>query len=129
MKEARAIIIPVLFALAVMLQGCVTRVGDFTLASTKNLDLQGGLHAVSERTRVEGSDYKFFMAYIPFGTPDLEEAMDNAIEQTRGSVGLTNVTIKYGEYGLLPWLGVLGVHVEGDPVFEIGGKPDAIITP
>ncbi len=129
MNGMRAMIILSLLTLAIMLQGCVNRIGDFTLASTKNIDLQGGLHAVSERARVEGSDYKLFLFYIPFGIPNLEEAMDNAIEQTRGAVGLTNVTVKAGQYGLFPYIAILGLHVEGDPVIEIGGKPEEIITP
>ncbi len=113
MSKTSAVFFACLLALALLLQGCIQRVGDFTALSGKNIDMQGGLHAVSERNRVEGTDWKIF------AVPSLEEAVDNAVEKYGGAVGLTNVTVTTYNFPFYH-----AFSVEGDPVIEIGGKPE-----
>ncbi len=113
MYRTHAIFLTCLFALGLLLQGCIQRMGDFTALSGKNIDMQGGLHAVSERNRVEGTHWKFVVF------PDLEEALDNAVEQYGGAVGLTNVVITLYNFPFYH-----AFYVEGDPVVEIGGSAE-----
>ncbi|WP_349617379.1 hypothetical protein [Azotobacter salinestris] len=79
------------------LQGCVNRVGDFTVASTKNIDIKSEAHRVDTRRRVQGRDVIHIISFIPTGMyPSMKEAMDNAIEKAPGAVALSDVTVKRG---------------------------------
>ncbi|MFT5888326.1 MAG: hypothetical protein ACI9BO_001144 [Zhongshania sp.] len=77
----------------VLLSGCATRMVDFTIISTKNVDLArlGEFHR-SERVerveRVEGVDTRYIIIIIPTGNPSVEEAVDRAIESVPGGVAL-----------------------------------------
>ena len=101
----------------VMMTGCVNRVGDFTIASTKNIDIKKTLHTVDTRHRVTGIDKKHYFLFIPLGIPNLKEAMDNAEEKAPACVGLSDVTVKYGEWWILIY-GQQWFEIEGNPVFE-----------
>lgn len=67
------------------LSGCATRIGDFTIVSTKNYEASGKYKNVG---RKEGKD-----AVIVFGTINLKNAVDRAIEAGNG-VYLTNAVIE-----------------------------------
>ena len=106
---------------AVVLSGCVNRLGDFTVMSTKNMDIKRTLHSVDTSKRLTGEDTVLYFIF-PWGTPNLEEAIDNAIEKDRRAVGLSNVTLKSFIYGLVPFLAITGFEVEGNAVYEKTGK-------
>ncbi|MNZ98568.1 hypothetical protein D3C78_1178570 [compost metagenome] len=101
------------------LQGCVQRVGDFTVASTKNIDLKREAHRVDERRRVVGQDVVHIISFIPTGLyPNMKEAMDNAIEKAPGAVGLSDVTVKRGQWYIPLVYGQDYFEIEGNPVYE-----------
>lgn len=58
-----------------LLSGCVTRMVDFTVISTKALSIGG-----EEGRQVVGEDC-VPVVLAPVGTPNLKEAIDDAIEQ------------------------------------------------
>ncbi len=66
--------------------GCTTRMGDFTLLSTKNVDLSR-LSTFERSQRQEGKDIKVF------SIPSMEEAVDQAIEAEVGCIALIDATI------------------------------------
>lgn len=104
--------------LFILVTGCVQRIGDFTVASTKNMDIKRTLHRVDETTRLKDRDVAHIILFFPIGIPDMKEAMDNAIEQKTGAVGLSNVTVKIGHW-YIPF--IYGQHyyeVEGNPIYE-----------
>lgn len=106
-----------LVSLLLLNTGCVSRIGDFTMASTKNIDIRKSLHVVDMQHRVRGIDKKAIII-LPFVDPKLKEAMDNAEEKAPSCVGLSNVTVKYG-FWYIPYLfGEIWYEVEGNPVFE-----------
>lgn len=109
----------VLFTASILLvSGCVTRLGDFTVGSTKNMDIKKTLHRTDETVRNIGLDKKYIIIIFPTGQPNIKEAMDEAIEKSRGAVGLSNVTVKYG-WWYIPYIyGEFWYEVEGNPVFE-----------
>jgi hypothetical protein len=81
--------------LLLTLPACATRIGDLSLATSKNLSRS--FDSLAED--VEGKDcarvlWLLFIP-IPFGSlqPSLEEAMDRAIEKVPGGDMMTNVTI------------------------------------
>lgn len=111
-------LIPILLS-CLLLTGCVTRLGSFTVASTKNIDIKKSLHRVDERVRVKDRDTRHIILFISTGMPNFEEAMDNAIEQKPGAVGLSNVSIKHGFWWIPLIYGKTFYEVEGNPVYEV----------
>jgi hypothetical protein len=77
--------------LALMLSACSTRIGDLTLASTKNL----GTAYKPIQSRVRGEDCTHMILFIPLGSlqPNLEEAVDRAVGQVPEGDMMTNARI------------------------------------
>jgi hypothetical protein len=108
-----------LVAVAMSISACTHRIGDFTVGSTKNIDLKGTLHRVDETERLVGKDMKPTILFIPTGIPNMKEAMDRAIEQRVGAVALSNVTVEQ-EAWVIPFIyGETSFVVEGNPVYEV----------
>ena len=109
---------------ACLLSGCVSRVGDFTVLSTKNMDFnnrEGFETRVGQRT--VGQDKQHFVLIFPVsGSASVKEAADAAMHRVPGAVGLSNVVLYKTGYWLLLY-GNSGFRVEGDPVFPKNAKP------
>lgn len=99
--------------------GCVHRIGDFTVASSKNMDITDHLHRVDTGNRVTGDDTVHIIIFIPTGIPNMKEAMDNAIEKAPGAVGLSDVTVKLGAFYIPLIYGQQWYEVEGTPVYQL----------
>jgi len=95
-----------LLVFAFVFQGCTQRIGDFTLISTKNVEIGGKYKMVK---RAEGED-KTFMFFFPFGMPNLKTAVDRCIENGAGDL-LTNSVINFTNPILI---GPFGYGVTGD---------------
>ncbi len=69
--------------LTLCISGCSRRMIDFTVISSKNMQLQIPTEAMGER--VEGRDEVYWLfigfGYIPLGTPEIKEAVDRAIQK------------------------------------------------
>ncbi|GAA66824.1 MULTISPECIES: hypothetical protein [Pseudoalteromonas] len=104
---------------AMALSGCTHRIGDFTIASTKNMNHTNSNHKVDYDTRVVGKDVKHTVLIFPTGISNMKEAMDNAIEQTPSAVGLSNVTVKVVQWYIPLIYGQSYFEVEGNPIYEV----------
>lgn len=98
--------------------GCATRIGDFTVASTKNMDIKDATHRTDESIRLKDRDVAHIIFFFPTGMPNMKEAMDNAIEQKPGAVALSNVTVKRGGFYIPLLYGQDYFEIEGNPVYE-----------
>jgi hypothetical protein len=111
----------------VLLSGCSQRIGDFTLISTKNVDIGGKYKKLD--TRFKAEDRKPVIIGIPIGIPNIKTAVDNCIESGKGEL-LTNAVldvsfwtmIVYGEQ----WYTVTGdvwvkseIAENGEEIFEL----------
>lgn len=94
---------------AFLLSGCTTRLGDFTIVSTKNYERNVEYRNVG---RMEGKDKVLIILGIPLGSPTIEDAVDDAIE-AGGGVYLANAVIRQGSWFIL-LIGQTGYTVEGD---------------
>lgn len=66
-----------------MIVGCTTRLGDFTVISTKNVDVSG----VKPGDRFSGEDcVSMLFGMIPMGEINWKNAMDQALERGKGDV-------------------------------------------
>jgi hypothetical protein len=72
--------------------GCATRIGDLTLASTKNIDLSNAHLTTNHGMRVIGRDCKWNVLGIPFGYPSLKDAIDRALEKGHANMMVDEVT-------------------------------------
>lgn len=98
---------------ALLSAGCAQRVADFTLASTKNVNLNNGDFVKGKR--VSGEDTKAIVIF-PLGIPSIKEAADVAIEKDSCAVALTDVTVDSEFFSFL--FGYIKYKVEGDLVID-----------
>ena len=114
-----------LLVLMTFVTGCVSRIGDFTVGSSKNIDIKKSLHVVDTKHRVRGVDKRHIIILFPTKIINMKEAIDNAEEKAPACVGLSDVTIKYGGWYIPYIYGQEWYEVEGNPVFEAAdGIPD-----
>jgi hypothetical protein len=109
-----------LIAASAGLIGCTTRVGDFTLASTKNIDFHTLASCRKETTRSKGVDEKLIIFLIPLGTPNLKSAVDRAIESIPDCTALIDVAIYAKGFWFV--VGQAGYLIEGTPLVTGRGK-------
>ncbi|MCX8070980.1 MAG: hypothetical protein N3C12_00820 [Candidatus Binatia bacterium] len=98
--------------LSLLAFGCYQRVGDFALASTKNL----GTSFTIVQPRVRGKDcaYLLFLS-IPLGSlrPNIEEAIDRAMQDGGDGDILVNASLSADIY-ITPVISQQCIRVEGD---------------
>jgi len=102
-------------AVVASLSGCSQRIGDFTVMSTSNINLNNGEFVTGER--IQGTDYVPVLLF-PWGSPNLEEAVEDAVYKTSDNcvVGLENVTMKLNSYSFL--IGAFGYQVDGNAIYD-----------
>ncbi len=99
---------------------CTTRIADTTVISTKNINLENTEgFTTAYNARVKGQDKKHIVICIPFGTPNVKEAIDRAIEKGGSNcVGLANAALEYNWFYIPYVYGQTGYTVEGDPIYK-----------
>lgn len=100
-----------LILIALMFVGCSQRLGDFTIASTRNVDI--GANYVRVERSVEGRSMRPIIIVIPLGYPNLEEAIDDALGRVDGEL-MTNVVINYNWFYIPYIYGQYVYTVKGD---------------
>ena len=101
----------VMTLITLMFVGCSQRLGDFTIASTRNVDI--GANYVRVERNVEGRSMRPIIIVIPLGYPNLEEAIDDAMGKVDGEL-MTNVVINY-KWFYIPYIyGQYVYSVQGD---------------
>ena len=116
-KQARHVL-PLIASLALLSAGCTTRLTDFTIISTKNIDLSRGAEFVRGPGRVEGVDKKHIIIFIPTGVPNAKEATDRAIESMPGCVALLDGVLEY-QWFYFPYVyGYNLYRVKGTPLID-----------
>lgn len=104
--------------IAISVVGCTRRITDFTIISTKNMDLSQTSGFTRGSERVTGEDKASIIVIIPTGEPDLKEAIDRAIESTPGAVGLVDGVVRY-KWFYIPYIyGETTYEVEGTPLID-----------
>jgi hypothetical protein len=77
-----------------LMGGCTTRIGDFTIMSSKNIDLSRVGEFYRSATTVQGSDSVITVLFffpVSSKTTDLKTAMDNALSKIPGSQAIVDV--------------------------------------
>jgi len=77
----------------VFINGCTHRVADLTLISTKNVDLDSIQLNVKKGERVKGEHCGYaLLGLIPISLPNLQDAIDQALEKGKGNIMIDQVT-------------------------------------
>ena len=88
----KIILFSIVAILASAFIGCTQRIGDFTLISTKNVDIGGKYKKLDGR--FVGEDKRGEIIGIPLGLPNLKTAVDNCIENGKGEL-VTNAVLDF----------------------------------
>jgi hypothetical protein len=114
--------------LAVILSGCttITRIGDFTIVSSKNIDLTRGADFKRGTNRVKGEDI-VVIAFTP-ATPNMKTAIDRAIESVPGAVALLDGVVSQRQ-SVYFFYSKMGYIVEGTPLIDPALLSNSIPTP
>ena len=103
--------------LVVLLSSCSHRLVDYTIISTKNVDLSKMSTYTRYRNRVEGKDVTHIILCFPMGTPNMKEAIDRAIEHVPGAVALVDGVVYSKGWNVL-FYGQSSYVVEGTPLID-----------
>ena len=98
--------------------GCSRRIMDFTLLSSKNVELTKFPTYQRGNSRVEGVDKKLIIIAFPTGQPDGKEAIDKAIESIPGAIALLDGVLTY-KWWYIPYIyGEFFYVIEGTPLID-----------
>ena len=104
--------------LALVFTGCATRLVDFTIISTKNIDLAKGASFKRGQSRVTGEDSVCIIIIIPAGVPNIKTAIDKAIQSVPGAVALLDGVVT-SKCWYIPYIfGKSSFVVEGTPLID-----------
>lgn len=103
----------------ILAASCVTRLGSFTVLSTKNVDWSRAASFQRMNERVVGEDMYHIIVFIPTkGNASIQEAVDQAIESVPGGVALIDVVVS-SKYFYIPYIyGKSGYVVEGTVLID-----------
>lgn len=102
------------------MMNCKTRMMDFTVISTKNVDLSKMASYKRGNQRVEGKDTaKIILALIPIKLEaNLKEAIDQAVQSVPGAVSLVDGVIYHYNLPTWPFYFENGYIIEGTPLID-----------
>jgi hypothetical protein len=114
----RSLTIVTLITISLSLVGCTTRIVDYTLLSTKNVDLSKAGTFKRGPNRVTGIDSQMLILLIPNrGPANLKAAVDDAIESVPGAVALVDGVV-YGRNWNAIVVGENAIIAEGTPLID-----------
>ena len=112
--------------LGIVFSGCVKRLGNFTVISTKNIDWSRAAELKPDNRRTSADDSYHVIVIIPTKKSiTVQDAVNRAIEQVPGGVALTDAVVKRKTFWLLLY-GKSSYVVEGivllDPQSAMTGE-------
>ena len=90
----------IIIILAIFITSCTARLGDFSVLSTRNVDI-GGNYILVDRN-VEGVEKIPIIIFFPLGYPNVENAIDEALKSAGGDL-MTDAVLTY-EWFYIPYL-------------------------
>ena len=102
------------------LSACTTRIASMTVISDKTIDTRDvKISELPRKENVVGESKRFSFLFIPFGRPNVKQALDDALEKGNGDLML-NASLHYTSW----WLGIgrFGYEIKGTVVNTRGGN-------
>jgi hypothetical protein len=116
MKLGKTVMVSLSLAVLVffLLGGCSQRVLDFTIISSKQMEMR--VKETGRGNRVEGKDGVYWFLFIPLGVPNLKEAVDRAIESAGPGYDALIDGVIYSQNYWYVITAYNGYKVEGTPI-------------
>jgi hypothetical protein len=111
MRKWTGLVASILF---LTMAGCANRIGDFTIVSTKNVEISRvDLKRVDFTRGVEGGNGRWWVLFIPLGpAPNMKEAVDRCLERGHGDFMTSAVIYERNWHVIL--FGHEAIEVKGD---------------
>ncbi len=117
-KKSFVFKLAVLIGIAALSTGCITRLGSFTVLSTRNIDWSRA-GEFQRGSKVDGKDIMHMIVFIPTKLNiTIEEAVDNALDKVPGAVALVDVVLKNKVVLVPPLYYQEGFIVEGSVLID-----------
>jgi hypothetical protein len=110
--------------------GCATRLGDFTLMSSKNIELSRVSEFKRSNQKVKGSDSMItVLFFVPVKKEiDLKVALDKALETIPGAQAIVDVRIDYRKLNFVLFQ-IDSYIVSGNALIDLGVADASETTP
>ena len=106
-------------AVALALGGCASRVGAFTVLSTRNIDWSRTQEYVRSSEKTKGKDINHIIIFIPTkANVNIEDAVDNAIAKVPGGIALVDAVVRYRSFSIPLIYAQGGYIVEGSVLID-----------
>jgi len=111
--------------LLLLATGCSQRMVDYTVISTRNIDWSRANSLTRGKSRVFGKDTIHIIFFIPTGVPNMEEAIDRAIDKVPGCVALVDGVLYHKNFYIPLLYGQSWYVIEGSPLIDpaLAGDP------
>ncbi|MGY5353431.1 hypothetical protein [Wenyingzhuangia sp. IMCC45467] len=107
-----------IISLSLFLVSCSQRLHDFTLISTKNIELNELNNLRKSEKRISNEDKTHVIVFIPTKQTKIENAIDKIIENTPGCIALLDVVI-HSKFWWIPYIyGQQKFVVEATPLIK-----------
>jgi hypothetical protein len=107
-------ILVMVLVLGVSVTGCATRLGAFTVISTKSIDWSRASEFTRSNQRVEGEDMYHIIIFIPTKfNITIEDAVDNALQKVPGAIALVDAVLRSKSFYIPYIYGRGGYYIEG----------------
>ncbi len=103
--------------IGIIFSSCTSRVIDYTLLSTKNVNFEGTKYFMKAPESVNGKDTAVYIFVIPTSKLDIKEAINDAIEQVPGCVALADVVVYQRTIPLI-LINTTSYIVKGTPIID-----------
>jgi len=103
----------------ILFTSCVSRLGAFTVISTKNIDWSRAAEYQRSNKRVEGDDICHIIIFVPTKMNiTIEDAVDEALEKVPGAVALVDAVLRSRMFYIPFIYGQEGYVVEGSVLID-----------
>ena len=107
-----------LVSMLMIFSSCSSRLIDFTLISSKNIEFSQFPNYERGKNRTTGVDMRRIIVIIPTGSPSGKEALDQAIEAVPGCVALVDGVMS-SKWWYIPYVyGKMWYIIEGTPIID-----------
>lgn len=116
--QKKILCLTILMMLSMFSTGCTTRLIDFTVISSKNIDWSHASEFRRANQRAQGIDLVHIIILIPTGVPNMKEAVDRAIESVPGAVALVDGVLSHRAWYIPYIYGQESYIIEGTPLID-----------
>jgi hypothetical protein len=103
---------------SLLLSSCTQSLFNFTIVSTKNIELSKLSELEQSKERVVGEDKAYIIVVIPTNTIKIDQAISNTINSVPGCVALLDGVV-YSKFWYIPYVyGVQKFVIEATPLID-----------